>query len=384
MEIADINVLYEAYKRSMKGSAWKREPEKFEHQWLLELADLKQELEDKTYQTLPGTEFKLNERGKIRHIHGGRMKDRVVRHALCDNILAPCLKPYLIYNNGTSQKGKGLSFTRKMFEHDLHNYYLKYRTNKGYVAFVDFSKFYDNIPHDKIKEMIYPRIPEENHWLMDEILLNMEIDVSYMSGEEYDRCMFEKFNSVKYYETVPKFMRTGEKHMKKSVNIGDQVSQDIGVFYPHRIDNYVKIVRGFKWYGRYMDDMYLIHPDREYIKETIRGVEKEASELGIFINYKKTRICRLSDKYTFLQVKYFMTDTGKVVKRINPKSLRRERHKIKAYKNILDKGEIEYADIEQAVKSWMGAFSYLMSKKQIRNMKRLYAELFGKELKWKR
>lgn len=384
MEIADINVLYEAYKRSMKGSAWKREPEKFEHQWLLELADLKQELEDKTYQTLPGTEFKLNERGKIRHIHGGRMRDRVVRHALCDNILAPCLKPYLIYNNGASQKGKGLSFTRKMFEHDLHNYYLKYRTNEGYVAFVDFSKFYDNIPHDKIKEMIYPRIPEENHWLMDEILLNMEIDVSYMSGEEYDRCMFEKFNSVKYYETVPKFMRTDEKYMKKSVNIGDQVSQDIGVFYPHRIDNYVKIVRGFKWYGRYMDDMYLIHPDREYIKETIRGIEKEASELGIFINYKKTRICRLSDKYTFLQVKYFMTDTGKVVKRINPKSLRRERHKIKAYKNILDKGEIEYADIEQAVKSWMGAFSCLMSKKQIKNMKRLYAELFGKELKWKR
>jgi len=384
MEIADINVLYEAYKRSMKGSAWKREPEKFEHQWLLELADLKQELEDKTYKTLPGTEFKLNERGKIRHIHGGRMRDRVVRHALCDNILAPCLKPYLIYNNGASQKGKGLSFTRKMFEHDLHNYYLKYRTNEGYVAFVDFSKFYDNIPHDKIKEMIYPRIPEENHWLMDEILLNMEIDVSYMSDEEYDRCMSEKFNSVKYYETVPKFMRTSEKHMKKSVNIGDQVSQDIGVFYPHRIDNYVKIVRGFKWYGRYMDDMYLIHPDREYIKETIRGIEKEASELGIFLNYKKTRICRLSDKYTFLQVKYFMTDTGKVVKRINPTSLRRERHKIKGYKNILDKGEIEYADIEQAVKSWMGAFSCLMSKKQIKNMKRLYAELFGKELKWKR
>ena len=124
MEIADINVLYEAYKRSMKGSAWKREPEKFEHQWLLELADLKQELEDKTYKTLPGTEFKLNERGKIRHIHGGRMRDRVVRHALCDNILAPCLKPYLIYNNGASQKGKGLSFTRKMFERDLHNYFL--------------------------------------------------------------------------------------------------------------------------------------------------------------------------------------------------------------------------------------------------------------------
>lgn len=383
MLIADMNVLYEAYLKSMKGSAWKREPEKFEHEWLMEIAELKKELEERSYHTLPGTEFKLNERGKIRHIHGGRMRDRVVRHALCDNVLAPCLKPYLIHNNGASQKDKGLSFARKLFERDLHNYYLEYGTNEGYVAFVDFSKFYDNIRHDRIKEMIYPLIPEDTHWLLDEILSGMEIDVSYMSDEEYERCMDEKFNSVEYYETIPKELRTGEKVMRKSVNIGDQVSQDIGVFYPHRIDNYVKIVRGFRRYGRYMDDMYMIHPDRDYIKETIRGIEAEASELGLFINRKKTRICRLSDKYTYLQIKYFLTDTGKVAKRINPKSLTRERRKLKAYKNLLSKGEIEYADIEQAAKSWMGNFAYLMSKKQKKNMKKLYRELFGKELRWK-
>lgn len=383
MLIADMNVLYEAYLKSMKGSAWKREPEKFEHEWLMEIAELKKELEERSYHTLPGTEFKLNERGKIRHIHGGRMRDRVVRHALCDNVLAPCLKPYLIHNNGASQKDKGLSFARKLFERDLNNYYLEYGTNEGYVAFVDFSKFYDNIRHDRIKEMIYPLIPEDTHWLLDEILSGMEIDVSYMSDEEYERCMDEKFNSVEYYETIPKELRTGEKFMRKSVNIGDQVSQDIGVFYPHRIDNYVKIVRGFRRYGRYMDDMYMIHPDRDYIEETIRGIEREASELGLFINRKKTRICRLSDKYTYLQIKYFLTDTGKVAKRINPKSLTRERRKLKAYRNLLSKGEIEYADIEQAAKSWMGNFAYLMSKKQKKNMKKLYRELFGKELRWK-
>ncbi|MCR5777252.1 MAG: RNA-directed DNA polymerase [Lachnospiraceae bacterium] len=384
MILADMNILYDAYKKSMVGSAWKREPEKFEHEWLFELTNLKRELENHTYKTLPGAEFKLNERGKIRHIHGGRMRDRVVRHALCDNILAPCLKPYLIYNNGASQKGKGLGFARNMFERDLHNYYMKYGTNEGYIGFVDFSKFYDNIRHDKIKGMIYPKIPEDVWWLMDEILSNMEIDVSYMTDEEYSHCMDERFNSVEYYENIPKELRTGEKFMKKSVNIGDQLSQDIGVFYPHRIDNYVKIVRGFKYYGRYMDDMYLIHPDRTYIEETIKGIEKEANELGLFINKKKTHICRLKDKFTYLQIKYFLTNTGKVVKRINPKTLRRERRKLKAYKRLLDKCEIEYPDIEQAAKSWMGCFVKVMSKQQIKNMKMLYMELFRKELRWKK
>lgn len=384
MLISDLNLLHEAYRKSMRGSAWKREPEKFEHDWFSEIIQLKGELESRTYKTLPGYEFKLNERGKIRHIHGGRMRDRVVRHALCDYILGPYLKPYLIYNNGASQKGKGLSFTRAQFEKDLHNYYLKYGTNEGYVGFVDFSKFFDNIQHDKVKELMYPHIPEDTHWLVDEILSSMEVDVSYMTDEEYSGCMSRRFNSVEYHELIPKELRTGKKFMKKSVNIGDQVSQDIGVFYPYRIDNYVKIVRGFKYYGRYMDDMYLIHSDKDYIEETIRGIEKETTELGLFINRKKTHICRLSDRFTYLQVKYFMLDTGKVVKRINPKSLTRERRKLKAYKRLLDKGEIDYASIEQAAKSWMGCFVNLMSKDQIKNMKRLYQDLFGKELKWKK
>lgn len=384
MEIADINVLYEAFRASMKGSAWKREPQKFEHNWLEELVALKTELETKTYKTLPGSEFTLNERGKIRHIHGGRMRDRVVRHALCDNILGPCLKPYLIHNNGASQKGKGLSFARKMFERDLHNYYLEHRNNDGYVGFVDISKFYDNIRHDKVKEFLYPKIPEECHWLMDEILKNMEVDVSYMTDEEYSHCITDKFNSVWYYETITPDKRTGEKFMQKSVNIGDQVSQDIGVFFPIRIDNYVKIVRGVKKYGRYMDDMYFIVDSKEEAISLIQGIKERAEEIGLFINEKKTQIVKLSHNFRYLQTKYRLSDTGKVIKRINPTQVTRERRKLKAYRRLLNKEVIKYEDVEQAYKSWMGAYTPLMSKKQIKNMKELFKELFGKEPRWKK
>lgn len=383
MKIADTNVLYEAYLASMKGSAWKREPEKFEHDWMEEIWKLKKELDNRTYRTLPCTEFRINERGKIRHIHGGRMRDRVVRHALCDNILNPALKPYLIHNNGASQKGKGLSFARKMFERDLHNYYLKHGSNEGYVGFIDFSKFYDNIWHSLIKEYIYPKIPEDTHWLMDEILRSMEIDVSYLSDEDYEACMDRKFNSVEYYETIPKHKRTGKRFMKKSVNIGDQVSQDIGVFFPHRIDNYAKIVRGLKYYGRYMDDIYFIVPTREEALSIIEGIKEIAKEIHIFINDKKTRIVKLSDNYKYLQIKYRLTDTGKVVKRINPVQVTRERRKIKKYHRMMMDGVIPYEDIEQAYKSWMGAYTPLMSKKQVKNMKYLFKDLFGKEPRWK-
>ena len=59
----DINLLYEAFLASKKGSSWKNETQKFEHNWLYELTLLQQELENQTYKTTPCIEFTLNERG---------------------------------------------------------------------------------------------------------------------------------------------------------------------------------------------------------------------------------------------------------------------------------------------------------------------------------
>ena len=382
-QIGDLNRLYEAFKASMKGSAWKDEPQHFEIDFLSELVALKHELEDRTYQTRPGSEFILNERGKIRHIHGARMRDRVVRHSLCDGELSPALMPYLIYNNGASQKGKGISFSRKLFERDLHNYWLEHRSNEGFIAFIDFSKFYDNLLHEKIREMVFPKISEEAQWLLNDILRTFEVDVSYMTDEEFKDCLYRKFNSVWYYENIPMEARTGQKFIPKSVEIGDQVSQDLGIFFPTPIDNYVKIVCGFRYYGRYMDDMYLICDDRERLKEVLDGIKAQAAKLGLFINDRKTHITKLSDTYKYLQVKYSLTATGKVVKRINPKSVTRERRRLKAYKRLHDDGRMSMDSIEQAVRSWMGEYTKLMSKKQIKHMKSLYKELFGREISWK-
>lgn len=382
--LTDLNALYDAFKASIRGSRWKKDAQAFGMNFLLNLVSLKEDVENHTYKTGEGTEFKHNERGKIRRIHGASVRDRTIRHCICDNILGPYLSPFLIYNNGASQKGKGLAFTRKMFERDLHNFWLKYRSNDGYVGFVDLSKFYDNIHHDKIREAIMPKIPESARWLFSRIIDNFEVDVSYMTDEEYARCMEDKFNSVKYYEDVPKAARTGKRFMKKSVEIGDQVSQDIGVFFPTPIDNYVKIVRGQKWYGRYMDDMYIICKDRDELKSIIAGITDKASELGLFVNEKKTRIVKLGGVYKFLQTKYTLTETGKVIKRINPANVTRERRKLKAYKRRMDAGKMSYEDVEQAARSWMGSYAKLMSKKQIKHMKDLYQRLFGRELSWKR
>lgn len=382
--VYSLNFLHDGFRRTMKASAWKEEPQRFETDWLSEINQLGKEWKSRTYTKSPSNEFILNERGKIRLIHGDRVRDRVMMHTLCDHDMTPNIKPYLIHNNGASQEGKGISFARKMFENDLHSYWIENGTNEGHVGFLDFSKFYDNIQHEKIKEVICPKISEDGAWLLGKTLKTFEVDVSYMSDEEYARCLDEKYDSAQYHFTIPKACRTSEKMMPKSVDIGNQASQDIGVAFPIRVDNYVKIVRGCNKYGRYMDDIYVICETKEEIQSIFEGIAEIAKELGLFINDRKTRIVKLSENYKYLQIRYSLQDNGRVIKKVNPKSVTRERRKIKAYKRQLDKGIMTMPDIENSFKSWLcGTFKY-MSNQQILNMLILYLSLFGGLPTWKK
>ena len=98
------------------------------------------------------------------------------------------------------------------------------------------------------------------------------------------------------------------------VGIGSQISQNAGIFYPTPLDQYFKTVRGEKFYAAYMDDRYLICRTKEHAKECLEDMRRLVAELGLVINEKKTQIIKLSRGFTFLKVRYVLTETGKVVK----------------------------------------------------------------------
>lgn len=369
-EIFDGNLLYESFLRAKQGSDWKPQVQKFEMNLLLELADLQKELESGTYTFRPSQEFVLHERGKVRYITGEQIRDRVAKHALCDEILTPSVRNYLIYDNSASQVGKGIDFARRRLLTHLRKYYHQHQSNEGYVLLIDFSKYYDNIRHDVLMEQFEKYVHDERALsFLRQVIDRSKIDVSYMTDEEYAGCMDRVFNSLEYQE-VDRSLLTGEKFMYKHLNIGDQVAQVAGIIYPIPIDNYVKIVKGVKFYGRYMDDSYVIHESKEFLEELLQEIIRIANELGITVNTRKTRICKLSSLWRFLQVQYSLTDTGRVIKKINPKRLTCMRRKMKKLVHILS--EKEFDDWYNA---WMCNHYQLMSKLQRENMNTLYKQL---------
>lgn len=176
--------------------------------------------------------------------------------------------------------------------------------------------------------------------MLTQIFDGFKIDVSYMTDEEYANCISDTFNKLEY-RNIPESKLTGEKWMEKSVNIGDQLSQVIGIYYPYRI----------------------------------------AEEYGIHINKKKTRIVKISSTYKFLQIKYRLTDSGRVIKRINPKRVTTMRRKLKKLAGKVKNGEISYENVENMFRGWMGGFYKLLSKEQRKNLIGLFENLFEKSIK---
>lgn len=369
-EISNINVLYDAFMKAKVDSDWKPQVQKFEINLLTELVKLQKELQKRTFKFSPTNDFILNERGKTRPISGDNIRDRVVKRALCDEVLIPSIRKYLIHDNGASLKGKGISFTRDRLDVHLGKYYLENGSNKGWILLGDYTKYFDNIQHDLLMDMFRAIIEDDLAiWLLEKVLEQAMIDVSFMDDMEFANCLNTVFNSLDYNE-IDKTLLTGEKYMRKHVNVGDQVAQVAGVFYPHRLDNYIKIVEGAKYYGRYMDDFYVIHHDKEYLKNLAKKIEIEATRNGIILNPSKTMICKLSEYWRYLQIQYSLTETGRIIKKINPKRLTAMRRKLKKLAKILP--EKEFVNYYNA---WFKNYYKLMSKQQRENMNKLFQEL---------
>lgn len=340
-KLYDMNVLYNAFQKCKKGTDWKNSVQKYEANLFANLNTLRKELENETYRQKKFTEFDIRERGKQRHIKSLHISDRVVQRALCDEILFPAISKYLIYDNGASIKGKGIGFARSRLMTHLSEYYRTYG-NKGYVLILDYSKYFDSIPHDKLIKLYEKYIDDEK------VIKLVNHLVSACSSEGV------------------------------GIGIGSQISQISGISYLIPVDNYCKIVKGCKYYGRYMDDLYIIHPDKKFLQELVKDITEISRELGLTINVKKTHIFRIDKGFEFLKLYHFVDENGKITRKICKKNIIRERRKLKKLKKKLEAGGVSLSDIKSAYKSWRGSLTKFDCHNAIKNMDKLFEELFVK------
>ena len=82
--------------------------------------------------------------------------------------------------------------------------------------------------------------------------------------------------------------------------IGNLTSQIFGNIYLNDFDHWVKTDLGIKYYGRYVDDMYFMHNDKDFLKQCILKVQEKMQTYGMLIHPKKIYLQHYTKGLEFL------------------------------------------------------------------------------------
>jgi len=254
---------------------------------------------------------------KARSIYAPDYADRVVQHCLCDNIIMPTLEMKLIYDNAACRAGKGTHFSMGRLSCFLREFYRSYGAD-GYFLKCDIKKYFDNIDHDILKlKLSKAFVPDVYN------LLCVIID-SYENAEG------------------------------KGLPLGNQASQWFALYYLDSMDRIIKEQLKIKYYVRYMDDFILLHHDKEYLKNCLKIIRKACNDdLKIELN-SKTQIFPVKNGVDYLGWHFYLTDTGKVIRKLRTSNKRRLKRRIKLLQKEYNDGLIDFNAVKRSLVSTYG------------------------------
>lgn len=257
------------------------------------------EIMNGTYKPRPGIAFVVRD-PVIREIFAAPFRDRVVHHFLFD-IAAPWWDRRLCYDAYSCRVGKGTLFGIKRMEAMIRKVSRNY-TRKVYVGKFDIQGYFMSLP----RRGLYERI----HWGLDRQFPN--------GGPMYDllkrlwyAVIFDdptkgvkKRGKMSNWHDLPLSKSLFNQPPGRGIVIGNLSSQLLSNIYLDTFDRFVREELGYKYYGRYVDDFFIVVTEEELpkLRADVRVMELKLAELGLTLHPKKRYIQEASKGVPFLGV----------------------------------------------------------------------------------
>lgn len=273
---------------------------------------------------------------KPREVQACAFRDKIVQYSLTKNVLFPIANKHLIADNYASREGMGTLYAVNKFKDKLFNYYQHYG-NEGYILKIDVKKFFYSINHTILKEQMRNyKFDDSVLWLIDLII---------------DSICHEVRNGVEY-----------------GVPIGNQTSQFFAVQYINKIDHFIKDQLGIKYYGRYMDDSYILLNSKQQLHEIKSLVTEEYNKLDLKLN-GKTQIQPIRNGITFLGKRFSISSTGKITDRLCSRNIQHRYKAIRQNRQRVSNDEMTEKEYWASFAAWNG---YAKHSDTFKIRKRLY------------
>ena len=334
-KVIDFKNMYTAYRKAKSGKGYKKSSARFGMMALDGINSLIEQLKDKTYTVSDYQEFTVYE-PKERIIKTTSFKDKVVQHSLCDNVILPKLQEIFILDNCAGQKGKGTIFGLNRLSEHMKNFYNLYGMD-GYILKCDITKFFYNISHEQLKDIV------EYHFYYD-------LDICWICDLFIDSAD------------------------GKGIPLGNQINQGFALLYLDGMDKLIVGELGIEYYGRYMDDFYLIHPDKEYLKYCLGVITEFLKTLDLTLN-SKTQIFPFKNGLNYLGFHTYVTDNGKVIRKLKNQNKRNAKKKYRRMAKLVMEGKLPVEKYNASYSAWKNHISHGNCYKLAKSMDHMISEI---------
>lgn len=281
--MVQLEQVFEAYYDCRKNKRRTCNALKFEVNYEVECVKLWKDINNRTYEIGKSICFIVTKPTK-REVFAANFKDRVVHHLVIKK-LEPLFEEYFIFDNYNCRKEKGTLFGIKRLQ-GLVQHYTENFTKPAYIAKFDLQGFFMSIHKPTLWKMLEKFITERYFGEDKEDILYLVEKIVLHNPELH--CIRK---SPKYmWDDLPKNKSLFTVGKDYGLPIGNLTSQMFANFYLTEFDLIMwKKYKGY--YGRYVDDFFVIHKDKDFILKSVSGMRKWLKDnLSVNLHPKKLYI----------------------------------------------------------------------------------------------
>lgn len=245
-DITSIENIFQAWSEFRRGKRKIADVQSFERHLEDNLFELHRKLKDKTYRHGNYSAFFVHD-PKRRHIHKANVADRIIHHLLYKYLYELFDKSF-IFDSYSCRLDKGTHKAVKRLE-KFTKIVSKNYTKPCWALKLDIKKFFANVDHGILKELLRKKIIDSNIlWLLDEVIN------SFSSGTK------------------------GTPYEARGIPLGNLTSQVFANIYMNELEQFIKHELKSKYYLRYADDFIMLSPCSNDSNQWVKEIEQFLKE----------------------------------------------------------------------------------------------------------
>lgn len=346
--IIDFENLYEAWESARKGKRYRDDIMAFTTNLEANLIEIQNHLMYGSYAVGKYRPFYVYE-PKKRLIMALPFKDRVVQWAIYRQLF-PYLNKQFIPDSFACRTGKGTHAAV-----DRLQYWLRQTDRKPqryYYLKLDIAKYFYRVDHDVLIEILHRKINDTRLVDLLSLIINSE-DTKFGLPVGVD----------------PDLCDPSDRLAEVGMPIGNLTSQMFANLYLHELDLFAKHELGLHYYIRYMDDIIILHTDKQHLAAVKDKIEAFLHDnLRLQLN-NKTAIRPCSMGIEFVGYRIWATH-----RKLKKKTALKIKRAVKQIKEKRDSGAITPESFSRRIASYKGVLKYCNSFRFRQGLNALFKE----------